>query len=53
MGCTRKVDVSDDKHVTDKIWNKIGHMISEPEISESGGRPPHSSRAVLLASCLY
>ncbi len=47
MGRTRKVDVSDDKHLTDKIWNKIGHMIPEPEISEAGGRPPHSSRACL------
>ena len=44
MGRTRKVDVSDDKHLTDKIWNKIGHMIPEPEISEAGGRPPNYVR---------
>lgn len=47
MGRTRNVDVSDDPHLTDKIWNKIGHLIPETEASECGGRPPHSTRACL------
>ena len=47
MGCTRKVDVSDDPHLTDKIWEKIGHLVPEHEVGEAGGRPPHSARACL------
>ncbi len=53
MGCTRKVDVSDDKHLTDKIWNKIGHMIPEPETANRAVVRHILREPVLLASCLY
>ena len=47
MGCTRKVDVSDDPHLTDAIWDQIKHLIPEPEDQPLGGRPPHPPRACL------
>jgi transposase len=47
MGCTRKIDVSHDPHLTDAIWDKIKHLIPEPDDQPNGGRPPHPPRACL------
>ena len=47
MGNTRKIDLNGYAYLTDAQWDRIAHMIPEPEEQPLGGRPFHAPRACL------
>jgi transposase len=47
MGCTRKVDWSQQAYLSEAQWDRILADLPEPKRNPQGGRPPHCNRACL------